>query len=670
MHLVTELQEISQWLASSDEEARRRAVVALKAHPFADARGLLYTAMGDESWRVRKEAVSVVLQSQPLDVDAIESLIGLLRSSDNAGLRNSAVESLERIGAPAVKQLCGHLCDPDHDLRKFVIDILGNIGSPSCMPLLIEALNDTDMNVRVAAAENLGKIGDPRALPHLLGILEGGEVWLKFTVLDALALIGVPVPLVSLAPLLRESLLRRAVYDCLGAIGEPDCVPILVQGLHEKARNAREAATVALMRVRGRLDAAGRSDLDLRLRDLAGGSVASKLIDAMGCDDPEVLEAVVRIVGIMRDPRAAIPLLRVCRTERLRGVCLETFRLLGPSLLSDLVAHYAEAPFTERAVVVQLVAEFCDTDHDNLLFTSLSDESAEVRRCGALALGRLAPAGAVPRVASLLDDEDRTVREAALEALQRLAAKDPVALNALCGELSRAAAPAKRRNAALILGALLDGERLIRLVKDEDASVRRAAVSSLVRIDLPQAITHLALALSDEEAEVRLAAAQALAERGGPEVLAPLSLALNDADPWVQTAALKGLSALGDPAALPGVMAVLEAAGGPVLMAGLRTAAALGGVKALAPIEKALSHPDEEVVEVAIELLSGLGGGWVASHAATLIGHPHWAVRRCFVRALSRLKCADSVHLLDQALACETDPLVRGEIAELLDRLR
>jgi len=647
-------------------------VVALGSHSFPGTMQLLFTAMGDDSWRVRKEAVSVVLRAQPLDVEALESLIGLLRASDNAGLRNSAVESLERVGAAAVKPLCAHLSDPDHDLRKFVIDILGNIGSPSCLPLLVKALDDADTNVRVAAAENLGKIGDPRALPHLLAVLEGAEVWLKFTVLDALALIGAPVPLESLVPLLRESLLKRATYDCLGVLGDAGCLPLLLQGVQEKAKKAREAAVVALVRVRGRLSSQDLAAalVDLPLKELKGSAAAKDLIDSLRSEDPAVVESLIQVIGIMGDERGALGLLRVSCTERLRGGCLEAFRRIGDPLMPVLLDHFPVAAAAERAVIAHLIGELGCIGSAGLLFSGLTDDSPELRRSCLHALGRLAVPGAAPRIAELLEDGDARVREASLDALQRLSGCDPDALNELCAELVHAPLPRKRRDAALILGALLDGERLSLLAKDEDATVRRAAVGSLARVALPQAVGHLALALSDEEPEVRVAAAQALSERGGPDVLGPLLIALNDADPWVQSAALRGLRSLGDPEALPGVTELLGQAHGPVLIAALSTLAAIGGTKALGPVSDALSDSDEEVVEAAIGILSGFGGDWIADHGEALIAHRHWAVRRCFVRALAQLQGDRSLGLLDEALARETDPLVKGEITEVIGRLR
>jgi HEAT repeat protein len=644
-------------------------VVALAAHPFADTMGLLFLAMGDESWRVRKEAVAVVAAAQPIGPEAVEAVIELLRASDNAGLRNSAVESLEKLGEGAVEPLCAHLNDPDHDLRKFVIDILGSIGCRSCVPLLVPALEDSDANVRVAAAENLGKIGDPRALRHLLKVLDGGEVWLKFTVLDALALIGAPVPLGSLTPLLQENLLKRAIYDCLGALGAADCLPFLLQGLQERAKNSREAAAVALMRVRGRLSVEDRASLvDLPLRGLKG-SAGAKWVIALLNGDPALLDLLVKLVGIMGDERATMELLGVAREERFRAGCVEAFRRIGAAALPELLSYFPGAPYAERAFIARLLGELGASAGIELLLAGLGDESPELRASCVSSLGKLAPPGASRRIAALLEDPQPLVREAALEALLRLSGSDPAGLGGLCTEFAQSELPWKRRDAALLLCGLSDGDRLCLLAKDEDASVRKAAVASLARVRLPQTVGHLALALLDEEPEVRVAAAQALSETGGPEVLEPLLLALNDPDPWVQTASLKGLARLGDAAALPGVTALLSNARGPVLIAGLTTLAAVGGADSLALVRKALDDGDEEVVEAAIRILSGFGGDWIEEHYQALTGHPHWSVRRSFVRAMAQLLGARALPCLDQALAKESDPLVRGEIASLMGRL-
>jgi len=645
-------------------------VVGLARQPLEAAMPLLFSAMGDGSWRVRKDAVAALLAAQPLNVEVVEGIIDLLRSADNAGLRASAVELLERLGNRAVAPLCRHLDDPDHDLRKFVIDILGSIGSRACVPQLLAALDDPDPNVRVAAAENLGKIGDPEAQPRLLRILEGGDLWLKFTVLDALTRIGAPVPLAILEPLSKESLLRRAVYDCLGALGEPACVPLLVAGLAEPVRNARDAAAVALVRLRSRLDAA-QADLlvDRPLKELKGGGCVAGLLASLDGNDTQVLEALVRIMGIMAEEQAVPGLLGVARQERHRGSCLQAFRGIGAAALPFLVQRFPEAHAAERAFMVQVIGELGLDQALDLIQEGLGDEAAALRAASVLALGKLAPAGASRILAGFLGDAAVEVREAALEALKRLSGREPQELTRICSELSQSARPERRRDAALLLASLADCDRLSLLAKDEDAGVRTAAVGSLARCGAGQSVGSLVMALVDEAPQVRIAAAQALGEVGGSEAVEPLLLALNDADPWVQTAALKGLAALGDAKAVPGVTALLAEARGPVLIAGLGTLAALAGGARLAPVEAALADADEEVVQAAIGILAGSGDAWIEAHRERLMAHRHWGVRRCFVRALAELMGAGAIGYLEEALARETDPLVRGEISSLLDRL-
>lgn len=631
---------------------------------------LFFVAMGDGSWRVRKEAVAALAAAQPLRSEAVEGVIELLRSADNAGLRASAVELLERLGSSAVTHLCDHLNDPDHDLRKFVIDILGTIGAGSCLPLLLAALDDPDPNVRVSAAENLGKIGDPQALPRLLQVLEGGDLWLKFTVLDALSLIGTPVPLAVLEPLLKESLLRRAVYDCLGALGDVDCLPLLLRGLQEPVRNAREAAAVALMKVRSRLETDEAATLvDQPLRGLKGAPGLAGLIASLDGNDPGVLEALVRIVGLIGEERGVPGLLGVARQERHRGTCLHAFRGIGSAALPELLSRFPESQAPERAFIVQVIGELKLAQASSLVLEGLGEESPQLRAACVYALGRLAPAGAALKIAVLLDDPATEVREAALEALRRLCAREPEQLARLCSELAQSANPQRRHDAAQLLASLADGERLSLLAKDEDASVRTAAVTSLAHVSLPQAVGALVMALVDEAPQVRVAAALALGEIGGDQVLEPLLIALNDADTWVQTAALKGLATLGDAGALPGVLALLAGSHGPVLIAGLSTLAALGGGAELAPVRDALKSDDEEVVQAAIGILAGTGGDWIADHRTQLSSHPHWGVRRCFARAMAEDLGAEALPYLQEALALETDALVKGELAGLLDRL-
>src|SRR3972149_1799572 len=54
-------------------------------------------------------------------------MVDSLHSEDNAGLRNSAVEGLTMMGRKAIPCLIKNLNDKDHDVRKFIVDTIGDI---------------------------------------------------------------------------------------------------------------------------------------------------------------------------------------------------------------------------------------------------------------------------------------------------------------------------------------------------------------------------------------------------------------------------------------------------------------------------------------------------------------------------------------------------------------
>ena len=180
-----------QMAADHDEEVRYRTVQEQRHMPLQKTRDILFAALGDESWRVRKQAVEVVLAARP-NQDDIHQLIDLLRDEENAGLRNATAELLVRCGARVVPILLGYLDDADHDLRKLVVDALGALGGAEALAGLTRALSDPDSNVAAAAAEGLGVAGNAESVPELLRHLEHNqESFFRFNALAALGRIEI-----------------------------------------------------------------------------------------------------------------------------------------------------------------------------------------------------------------------------------------------------------------------------------------------------------------------------------------------------------------------------------------------------------------------------------------------------------------------------------------------
>lgn len=231
-------------LQSRDAEERREAAVDLGRIGRA-AVPLLFRAMSDADWRVRKTAVEALVAVGGADV--IEGLVQQLSSHDNAGARNSAIEALVHIGAEAVDALLASLGTPDPDVRKFIVDTLGDIRDPRAVTPLINRLEDPDENIRVASAEALGKIKDRRAVDALLGCLtRNDQGWLDYAAAEALGELGDERALGPLLAALGRSSLREPVLDSLGKIGNVNTLAPLISGLADPLRIVREVSMVAL----------------------------------------------------------------------------------------------------------------------------------------------------------------------------------------------------------------------------------------------------------------------------------------------------------------------------------------------------------------------------------------------------------------------------------------
>ena len=128
-------------------------------------------------------------------------------------------------------------------MRKFVVDILGDIKDRRAVPALIDRLRDADENIQVAAAEALGKIRDRRAVDALLNCLtHHNQGWLDYASAEALGEIGDERALGPLLAALGQNSLREPVLEALGKIGNATTLGPLIASLTDPLRIVREVS--------------------------------------------------------------------------------------------------------------------------------------------------------------------------------------------------------------------------------------------------------------------------------------------------------------------------------------------------------------------------------------------------------------------------------------------
>lgn len=277
---LSTVQKLSQ---EPEDLGERRAVLAL-----------LIEVMGDDSWQVRKEAVNVVLQWPDVTLLA-STLVDAMSEPDNIGRRNAVIEGVMRLGPICIDPLLTALSHkPEH--RKVLVDVLGTYGDTRVIPALGQALLDEDANVRAAAMEQLASFSSEEVVPALRAALRSPDMLVALAALDGLNRQHIVLPIAEVLPLREAVALRPAMMTSLGYSKDAAAVPVLIDGLLDKARGAREAALVALYRLYQQLNDAGKKQViesAKRLDEMAVRSSLRALLEAT----PPVRQATAALLG-------------------------------------------------------------------------------------------------------------------------------------------------------------------------------------------------------------------------------------------------------------------------------------------------------------------------------------------------------------------------------------
>ena len=221
---------------------------------------------------------------------------------------------------------------------------------------------------------------------------------------------------------------------------------------------------------------------------LRGEKIVPQLMEAAGSEYTTVRFEVARLLGRIKDPRAAAALIGLLEDRSSFNVAATAAWALGEIRASEALSpllHYPGSPSKDvRAYVVSALGR-CYSDSvspalgDSVLgaiLEALRDPIPKVRIAAVLSAQELGYRNAVDQVIRLSRDPSAKVRHVAVQALGQIGT----------GEVPRSPGPAAGRVRANIVEALLAG-------LDEAAyqSIRTKAVRALEKIGAPEAIPHL-----------------------------------------------------------------------------------------------------------------------------------------------------------------------------------
>lgn len=188
---------------------------------------LLIKDLVTEKERHRQERISQKIMSFKNEHTA--ELIAELFYSDDAYIRNMAIEMLVSLGEQALPILGVKLSDRDRNIRKFSLDALKLIKGKLSCEIALTALGDQDENVVEAVLEVISEQSYQEATGKLLNVFESTEsIWIMNALIRTFEQLGVQkiseVLLVKIRSLLNataveKNILMNTYVRALGVIG-------------------------------------------------------------------------------------------------------------------------------------------------------------------------------------------------------------------------------------------------------------------------------------------------------------------------------------------------------------------------------------------------------------------------------------------------------------------
>jgi HEAT repeat protein len=676
------IEELREGLLDRDAEVRRRAVLSLEHEQAEEVGTFLLGALGDEDWRVRKEAVQIGIK-RASELLLIDPLVAAICQGDNVGLRNASLDVLQGIGDEAARALVGALPQVPEHARKFVVEALGESGGPVVVAELSRAALSNDTNVASEAIEALARIGGPEAERVMRARLTAHDPFLRMAALDALNRCEAEVSWEDLEPLLNDRLLRRVVVTALGRLGREEAAAPLFAALEEPVLHVAAAASVAISRLSASSPAAlaaVQSELS-HVSDRARASLRNVLRTV---SDSEPQRAAAELLAVARDVESLSTLVAHLAADAPMPRMVEALRGWGLDAVDPLLSLFSSLGSPkERAVALELGADLvfggdvvstsAQSRMLSVLRNGLFDRETSVRSVSARCLGEWGDAGDAGTLAEQAVSSDNEVSRAAVRALESLGKRSPEAVERALTQVSEEGAHGVALATVTAgLGGKNSLERLQRLMSSDHAEVRRASVIGLGKVGGARAKGLIAIGLADEDPDVQIVAAQALGRLRDDQGDAPIDellLALGSELAHVRAAVARALGESGSALAVAPLRELLRDPDSGVAVAAVEALGLLGPEELAPRLEAALLHRDSEVVKAALRALSDWRDPSALEALTSALSHSTWDVRQLSAELLGELGDPRALLPVSAQLGRESDDLVRLALSDAFARL-
>ncbi len=516
----------------------------------------LAQCLGDEDISIKKDAVYLlsltgtrqgfsILAKGLLDDELEEAIedglrqlsrekekFKLLLSVDNPKVQVALLRVLNELNDPRALKLARQLIGSDDvAVKRVAVLVLGEVGTQQDAVSLLPLLEESNSELREAAVEALSLRNWNKLYSTFSHYFNSDNQTLRRSVTQVLANLGERggeevFNLLLLALKDKDEMVRKEAVVGLGSFKEKS-VDALILALSDEKRSVKESAIKAL-------------------GETKSSRAAESLISLLDSEEKWQRYFAARALGKIGDKRASKRLRRLLADSEINVViaALEALsRLHDTTALEEVLTMLNRPDEALRKAAVSLLGEINVPGALKYLAKMAGDNHWVVRAEVAASLGKLGDKRALSILIDLLEDENIIVREAALNAFSNLKDLSALEKEQLIGALFQSAFDtqvgdivldnltefagenmdeflktalnlgiSERLQAVKVLERLgnFGKQGLLRLLKDDEPIVRRAAVLALGSLDEQEIKEVLTSVFQNEKGEVKEAARKVL----------------------------------------------------------------------------------------------------------------------------------------------------------------
>ena len=368
---------------------------------------------GNYCWEIQEKAAHALGRIN--DHRSVQALLDMLKDDDAEYMLGTILQSLIRLGdRKGIEAAAAYLNDTDVSKRRKAARAFCYAKGNSVLEFIIEALVDEDSVVKINALEAIGNIAEEKDIIPVVLLLKDGGSDVRAKTIEVIGKVAGKKGIRYITPLLSDPAVsvRRKAAETLGNLNSKESAEPLIHLLKDADDGVAAEAILSLGKIG---DERAVRELIVLLTDKNRPAAFQQ--GDFSLANIKAIDGIKAIIDIIKDKN---------EDKGLKKIALQNLKNCDKQMALDDISKIIDScdGFTplEKGI----------SQTNDVLFDSLKSEDVNIRCRAIKALSDTGDKDAVESIISLLKDNEKEVRRAAILGLGRLCDKRAIRLLAAC----------------------------------------------------------------------------------------------------------------------------------------------------------------------------------------------------------------------------------------------